>query len=123
MCGQLRHATNVIAVLDGHPDTHAVVHKQQLTAGREHPSNFLSSISYNNTRHHNVRILSPPILTDRFGRGGRHDDYDDGPGGYGGRPMGPGHQPTRPVDKDKTEAELSLNIKKATSPEETAPSA
>jgi hypothetical protein len=36
--------------------------------------------------------------------------------------MGTGHQPTRPVDKDKTEAELSLNIKKATSPEETAPS-
>ncbi|EJD51962.1 cytoskeleton assembly control protein [Auricularia subglabra TFB-10046 SS5] len=31
------------------------------------------------------------------------------------------HFPTRPVDKDKAEAELSLNIKKATSPEETAP--
>ncbi len=54
------------------------------------------------------------------GRGAHPSDYDDGP--YAGRPMGTGHQPTRPVDKDKTEAELSLNIKKATSPEETAPS-
>lgn len=33
------------------------------------------------------------------------------------------HYPTRPVDKEKAEAELSLNIKKATSPEETAPKA
>lgn len=39
-----------------------------------------------------------------------------------GRPLGVGHQPTRPVDKEKAEHELSLNIKKATSPEETAPS-
>lgn len=31
------------------------------------------------------------------------------------------HFPTRPVDRDKAEAELTLNIKKATSPEETAP--
>ena len=31
------------------------------------------------------------------------------------------HLPTRPVDKDKAEAELVINIKKATSPEETAP--
>lgn len=31
------------------------------------------------------------------------------------------HLPTRPVDRDKAEAELTLNIKKATSPEETAP--
>ncbi|KIM27928.1 hypothetical protein M408DRAFT_329841 [Serendipita vermifera MAFF 305830] len=31
------------------------------------------------------------------------------------------HLPTRPVDRDKAEAELILNIKKATSPEETAP--
>ena len=31
------------------------------------------------------------------------------------------HMPTRPVDRDKAEQELSLNIKKATSPEETAP--
>lgn len=68
-------------------------------------------------------LTSAPELTTRFGRGGHRDDYDDGPGGYGGgRPMGAAHQPTRPVDKDKTEAELSLNIKKATSPEETAPS-
>ena len=31
------------------------------------------------------------------------------------------HYPTRPVDKDKAEQELVINIKKATSPEETAP--
>lgn len=31
------------------------------------------------------------------------------------------HYPTRPVDKDKAEAELVVNIKKATNPEETAP--
>lgn len=31
------------------------------------------------------------------------------------------HYPTRPVDKDKAETELAVNIKKATSPEESAP--
>lgn len=31
------------------------------------------------------------------------------------------HYPTRPVDKDKAEQELTINIKKATSPEESAP--
>lgn len=31
------------------------------------------------------------------------------------------HYPTRPVDKDKAEHELIVNIKKATSPEESAP--
>ncbi|KZT36593.1 hypothetical protein SISSUDRAFT_1063523 [Sistotremastrum suecicum HHB10207 ss-3] len=31
------------------------------------------------------------------------------------------HQPTRPVDKEKAEQEISVNIKKATSPDETAP--
>ena len=31
------------------------------------------------------------------------------------------HYPTRPVDKDKAEHELVINIKKATSPEESAP--
>ncbi|KAJ7596645.1 ANTH domain-containing protein [Mycena floridula] len=46
---------------------------------------------------------------------------------FNGRPRGGGfdedemHYPTRPVDKDKAEAELVVNIKKATSPEETAP--
>ncbi|KAG8761978.1 sla2 Src-like adaptor 2 [Ceratobasidium sp. 423] len=37
------------------------------------------------------------------------------------RGRGDPHFPTRPVDRDKAEAELTLNIKKATSPEETAP--
>lgn len=59
------------------------------------------------------------VADDRFGRG-RESDYIDSPGH--GRPLGVQHQPTRPVDKEKTEAELSVNIKKATSPEETAPS-
>ena len=31
------------------------------------------------------------------------------------------HYPTRPVDKDKAEGELVVNIKKATNPDETAP--
>ena len=31
------------------------------------------------------------------------------------------HYPTRPVDKEKAEAELLVNIKKATSSEESAP--
>ena len=31
------------------------------------------------------------------------------------------HLPTRPVDKEKAEQELAINIKKATSPDETAP--
>lgn len=57
--------------------------------------------------------------TTRFSRGGNNHDYDD----YPARSAANGnHQPTRPVDKEKNEAELSTNIKKATSPEETAPS-
>nr|XP_031859924.1 uncharacterized protein CI109_004531 [Kwoniella shandongensis]KAA5526996.1 hypothetical protein CI109_004531 [Kwoniella shandongensis] len=52
---------------------------------------------------------------------GRHNaDYDDYPS-VRAAANGANHQPTRPVDKEKTESELSVNIKKATSPEETAP--
>jgi hypothetical protein len=52
-------------------------------------------------------------------RFGRHNaDYDD----YPTVRAAASHQPTRPVDKEKTEAELAGNIKKATSAEETAPS-
>ncbi|KAG8954966.1 sla2 Src-like adaptor 2 [Tulasnella sp. 424] len=49
------------------------------------------------------------------GGGGRarQTDFDD--------PRDSVHYPTRPVDKDKAEAELTINIKKATSPEESAP--
>ncbi|KAG8987713.1 sla2 Src-like adaptor 2, partial [Tulasnella sp. 427] len=49
------------------------------------------------------------------GTGGRsrQTDFDD--------PRDSVHYPTRPVDKDKAESELTINIKKATSPEETAP--
>lgn len=52
----------------------------------------------------------------RFAGSGRtrQTDYDDDP-------RNSVHYPTRPVDKDKAEAELTLNIKKATSPEESAP--
>ncbi|KAJ6621155.1 ANTH domain-containing protein [Mycena sp. CBHHK59/15] len=53
-------------------------------------------------------------MSDRFGNAGRRGqggfDVDDEV-----------HYPTRPVDKDKAEQELIVNIKKATSPEETAP--
>jgi huntingtin-interacting protein 1-related protein len=31
------------------------------------------------------------------------------------------HYPSRPVDREKAEHDLALNIKKATSPDETAP--
>ncbi|KAK8854744.1 hypothetical protein IAR55_003483 [Kwoniella newhampshirensis] len=62
---------------------------------------------------------SPSIsLSLRFGR--HNADYDDYPS-VRAAANGANHQPTRPVDKEKTEAELSVNIKKATSPEETAP--
>ncbi|GAA5841241.1 hypothetical protein JCM9279_000588 [Rhodotorula babjevae] len=42
------------------------------------------------------------------------DDYD-------ARPSSVPHNPTRPVDKEKAEAELNNAIKKATNPDETAP--
>ncbi|WVQ89594.1 hypothetical protein IAS59_003356 [Cryptococcus gattii] len=62
-----------------------------------------------------------PIVEDRSTMFGRHNaDYDDYPS-VRAAASGSSHQPTRPVDKEKTEAELSVNIKKATSPEETAP--
>jgi hypothetical protein len=52
----------------------------------------------------------------RFSSGSKnrrdHDPYNEYP---------EMHFPTRPVDKDKAEAELMINIKKATSPEEIAP--
>ena len=44
---------------------------------------------------------------DRFGRGSGGDEDI--------------HYPTRPVEREKAEQELVVNIKKATSPEETAP--
>ncbi|CAK5264525.1 unnamed protein product [Mycena citricolor] len=47
-----------------------------------------------------------------FGNSGRRG------GGFDDEEM---HYPTRPVDKEKAEQELVVNIKKATSPEETAP--
>ncbi|KAJ7110008.1 ANTH domain-containing protein [Mycena epipterygia] len=56
-------------------------------------------------------------MSDRFGNSssGRR-------GGQGGFDVEDEiHYPTRPVDKDKAEQELIVNIKKATSPEETAP--
>ncbi len=46
----------------------------------------------------------------RFGNRGRGFDVDEEM-----------HYPTRPVDKEKAEHELVINIKKATSAEETAP--
>ena len=55
----------------------------------------------------------------RFGR--QSADYDDYPTVRAAAGSS-NHQPTRAVDKEKNEAELSVNIKKATSAEETAPS-
>lgn len=52
------------------------------------------------------------ICLSRFGGGRRQNNFDL---------EDEIHYPTRPVDKDKAEQELVINIKKATSPEETAP--
>ncbi|WWC93832.1 hypothetical protein V866_000668 [Kwoniella sp. B9012] len=71
--------------------------------------------------HRRLRPYIPDLIAahnHRFGR--HHADYDDYPS-VRAAASGANHQPTRPVDKDKTESELSVNIKKATSPEETAP--
>jgi huntingtin-interacting protein 1-related protein len=54
---------------------------------------------------------SPPPTSPRYAPGRQRYDID-------GDEV---HYPTRPVDKDKAEQELTINIKKATSPEETAP--
>ena len=54
---------------------------------------------------------SPPPTSPRYSSGRPRYDID-------GDEV---HYPTRPVDKDKAEQELTINIKKATSPEEIAP--
>ena len=61
-----------------------------------------------------------PQLTVRFSRHGQ-GDYDDSPT-VRAAARDNSHLPTRPVDKEKNESELSVHIKKATSAEETAPS-
>jgi hypothetical protein len=54
------------------------------------------------------------ICGNRFAGGrSRQNAFDDG--------MEDHHYPARPVDKEKAEQELVINIKKATSPDETAP--
>lgn len=58
-----------------------------------------------------------PTHQRRFNR--NNADYEDYPPSVR---ASANHQPTRPVDKDKNEAELAVHIKKATSAEETAPS-
>ncbi|GAA5929914.1 hypothetical protein JCM10213_002820 [Rhodosporidiobolus nylandii] len=50
----------------------------------------------------------------------RDHSFDDDYSSERRRPQ-PSHNPTRPVDKDKAEAELTNAIKKATNPDETAP--
>ncbi|ODN78688.1 hypothetical protein L202_04266 [Cryptococcus amylolentus CBS 6039] len=62
-----------------------------------------------------LHLSRPPPM---FGR--NNADFDDYPSARA-QANANSHQPTRPVDKDKTETELSTSIKKATSPEETAP--
>lgn len=68
-----------------------------------------------------ARFPYSPAPPRSFGSKG-HIDPDDEDYGRRNAHSATLHQPTRPVDKEKNEAELSLNIKKATSPEETAPS-
>jgi hypothetical protein len=60
------------------------------------------------------------MLIDRFSKHNQEDYHDQQHSVRAAARAS--HQPTRPVDKDKNEAELSQNIKKATSAEETAPS-
>ncbi|KIY51265.1 ANTH-domain-containing protein [Fistulina hepatica ATCC 64428] len=57
-----------------------------------------------------VRVEADTSSCTELKAGGRKRVHDE-----------PLHYPTRPVDKEKAEAELVVNIKKATSPEETAP--
>ncbi|KAK6910437.1 hypothetical protein I203_104469 [Kwoniella mangroviensis CBS 8507] len=66
-----------------------------------------------------LRVVGVNVMS-MYSFGRHHADYDDYPS-VRAAASGANHQPTRPVDKDKTESELSVNIKKATSPEETAP--
>jgi hypothetical protein len=62
------------------------------------------------------------LLFSRLGLRSRQVDLDDEDYGRRQALNAPNHQPTRPVDKERAETELALSIKKATSPEETAPS-
>lgn len=58
----------------------------------------------------------------RLGLRGRQVDLDDEDYGRRNAANASNYQPTRPVDKERAESDLALSIKKATSPEETAPS-
>ncbi|KAK0563968.1 sla2 Src-like adaptor 2 [Tilletia horrida] len=51
----------------------------------------------------------------------RHPSSSSSSGPRATMPRFEEHMPTRPVDKDKAEAELALNVKKATNADETAP--
>jgi len=64
--------------------------------------------------------LSIICHSQRFGR--RDVDMDDEDYGRRRAAAMSNHQPTRPVDKEKNEAELGVSIKKAVTAEETAPS-
>jgi hypothetical protein len=66
------------------------------------------------------RYLSSSLA--RLGLRSRQVDLDDEDYGRRQALNAPNHQPTRPVDKERAEADLALSIKKATSPEESAPS-
>lgn len=79
------------------------------------PTDSLPSLSYSTCRSSFFSKKSS-----NTGGGSDYIDRDDDRE-YDGGASRQAHVPTRPVDRDKAEQELSLNIKKATSPEESAP--
>ena len=102
-------------------DCSAVTVRMTFFIWRYAAPNVTTLISYYNTPYQPCKVLTftmrrfthspPPGASHRFPSSkGRYDiDGDEV------------HYPTRPVDKDKAEQELTINIKKATSPEEAAP--
>ncbi|GAA6046371.1 hypothetical protein JCM3770_004887 [Rhodotorula araucariae] len=69
--------------------------------------------------HHPSR--APSTMFGSRNRSATSDYIDRDTDDYDARPSHVPHNPTRPVDKDKAEAELTNAIKKATNPDETAP--
>lgn len=69
-----------------------------------------------------VSAIDPFAIFARLGLRSRQVDLDDEDYGRRQALNASNHQPTRPVDKERAEADLALSIKKATSPEESAPS-
>lgn len=69
-----------------------------------------------------TRIMYCRFSRNRSGSSAAADYVDRDTDDYDARPSkNQSHNPTRPVDKEKAEAELQVALKKATNPDETAP--